>query len=82
MAACSPACPLPPGRKLDFDVYVVVCGVDNLPCISIDPQVRSEKPCVKGTRITEGDVLDYLGGSMMVLEVLDNFPDLTAEVKN
>ena len=47
--------------------------------ITIDPRVRSGKPCVKGTRITVGDVLGYLSGGMSVAEVLDDFPDLTAE---
>lgn len=46
--------------------------------ITIDPQVRSGKPCVRGTRITVADVLDYLGGGMSVAEVLEDFPDLTA----
>ena len=47
-------------------------------CIIIDPRIRSGKPCIKGTRITVADVFDYLGGGMTVAEVLDDFPDLTA----
>lgn len=47
--------------------------------ITIDPQIRSGKPCIKGTRISVGDVLGYLSGGMSVAEVLDDFPDLTAE---
>jgi uncharacterized protein (DUF433 family) len=47
--------------------------------ITIDPLVRSGKPCVRGTRITVADVLDYLGGGMSVAEVLEDFPDLAAE---
>ncbi len=47
--------------------------------IAIDPEIRSGKPCIRGTRITVGDVFDYLGGSMTVDEVLEDFPDLTAE---
>lgn len=46
---------------------------------TIDPLVRSGKPCVRGTRITVADVLDYLGGGMTIPEVLDDFPDLKAE---
>lgn len=46
--------------------------------ITIDPLVRSGKPCVRGTRITVADIFDYLGGGMTVAEVLDDFPDLTA----
>jgi len=44
--------------------------------ITIDPRVRSGKPCIRGTRITVADVFDYLGGGMSVAEVLEDFPDL------
>ncbi|HEX5219952.1 MAG TPA: DUF433 domain-containing protein [Verrucomicrobiae bacterium] len=47
--------------------------------ITIDPLIRSGKPCIKGTRIAVADVLDYLGGGMAVAEILDDFPDLKAE---
>jgi uncharacterized protein (DUF433 family) len=47
--------------------------------ITINPQIRSGKPCIKGTRITVGDVFGYLSGGMTVAEVLDDFPDLTSE---
>jgi uncharacterized protein (DUF433 family) len=47
--------------------------------ITIDPRIRSGKPCIKGTRIAVADVLDYLGGGMTVAEILDDFPDLKAE---
>jgi len=47
--------------------------------ISVDPQVRSGKPCIKGTRITVYDVLEYLAGEMTESEILAEFPDLKAE---
>ncbi|MGE0884136.1 MAG: DUF433 domain-containing protein [Blastocatellales bacterium] len=47
--------------------------------ITIDPEIRSGNPCIKGTRIAVADVFDYLGGGMTVAEILDDFPDLTAE---
>lgn len=47
--------------------------------ISINPAVRSGKPCVKGTRITVYDVLEYLAGGMSEDEILKDFPDLTQE---
>jgi uncharacterized protein (DUF433 family) len=47
--------------------------------ITIDPRIRSGKPCIKGTRIAVADVLDYLGGGMSAAEILEDFPDLTAE---
>jgi uncharacterized protein (DUF433 family) len=47
--------------------------------ITLDPRIRSGKPCIKGTRIAVADVLDYLGGGMTASEILDDFPDLKAE---
>jgi uncharacterized protein (DUF433 family) len=47
--------------------------------IAINPNIRSGKPCIRGTRIAVADVFDYLGGGMTVAEILDDFPDLTAE---
>ena len=47
--------------------------------ISINPAVRSGKPCVKGTRITVFDVLEYLAGGMSEDEILADFPSLTRE---
>lgn len=47
--------------------------------ITIEPGKRSGKPCIRGLRITVGDVLDYLAGGMTVEEILDDFPDLTRD---
>ena len=47
--------------------------------ITIDPAKRSGKPCVRGLRITVYDVLDYLASGMTQQEILDDFPDLTAD---
>ena len=47
--------------------------------IAIDPRIRSGKPCIRGTRITVSDVFDYLAGGMTTAELLDDFPDLTAD---
>ena len=47
--------------------------------IKIAPQIRSGKPCILGTRIAVADIFDYLGGGMSIDELLDDFPDLTAE---
>ena len=47
--------------------------------ITIDPRIRSGKPCIKGTRIAVADVLDYLGGGMSAAEILDDFSDLKVE---
>ena len=47
--------------------------------ISLDPAVRFGKPCVRGTRITVGDVLGYLASGMTEAQVLADFPVLTHE---
>jgi len=47
--------------------------------ISVSPAVRSGKPCIKGTRITVYDVLEYLAGGMTEEQILSDFPDLTRE---
>jgi uncharacterized protein (DUF433 family) len=47
--------------------------------ISVNPAVRSGKPCIKGTRITVYDVLEYLAGGMTEDAILSDFPDLTRD---
>ena len=47
--------------------------------ISVDPAVRFGKPCVRGTRITVGDVLGYLAGGTSHEQLLNDFPQLTRE---
>ncbi len=47
--------------------------------ITIDPEIRSGKPCIKGTRITVYDILEYLAGGMSEDEILSDFPSLTRE---
>jgi uncharacterized protein (DUF433 family) len=47
--------------------------------IVIDPAIRFGKPCVRGTRISVGDVLDYLASGMREEEILADFPQLTSD---
>lgn len=47
--------------------------------VTIDPAVRSGKPCIRGTRITVYDVLEYLAGGMTGEETILEFPELTSE---
>jgi uncharacterized protein (DUF433 family) len=47
--------------------------------IVVDPEVRSGKPCIRGTRITVYDVLEYMAGDMSEAEILKDFPGLTTE---
>ena len=47
--------------------------------ISVTSGVRSGKPCIKGTRITVYDVLEYLAGGMSEDQIVADFPDLTRD---
>lgn len=47
--------------------------------IVVDPAIRSGKPCVKGTRITVYDILEYLAGGMSEDDVLRDFQGLKRE---
>jgi uncharacterized protein (DUF433 family) len=47
--------------------------------ITIEPNKRGGKPCVRGLRITVYEVLEYLASEMTEAEILDDFPDLTRE---
>ena len=45
--------------------------------ITIEPDKRSGKPCIRGLRMTVTDVLEYLAGGMTPEEIVEEFPDLT-----
>ena len=47
--------------------------------ISLNQGVRFGKPCVRGTRITVGNVLSYLAAGMTEDQVLAEFTQLTRE---
>ena len=47
--------------------------------ISIDPNIRFGKPCIKGTRITIQDILNWLASGMSADEIFQDFPQLKPE---
>ena len=47
--------------------------------ITINPAKRSGKPCIRNTRMTVQDVLEYLASGMSAEELVDEFPNLTLE---
>ena len=51
-------------------------GMRLLERISIDPAVRFGKPCVRGTRLTVGEVLGALAAGRTEGELLLDFPQL------
>ena len=44
--------------------------------IVIDNNIRFGKPCIKGTRITVGDILQWLSSGMTNREIIEDFPEL------
>lgn len=47
--------------------------------ITIEPDKRGGKPCIRGLRIMVYDVLGYLAAGMTHEEILSDFPYLTEE---
>ena len=44
--------------------------------ITLEPEKRGGKPCIRGLRITVYDILEYLASGMTEAEILADFPDL------
>jgi uncharacterized protein (DUF433 family) len=53
--------------------------MDYTKIITIEPDKRSGKPCIRGLRMTVTDVLEYLAGGMTPAEIVSEFPDLTLQ---
>ncbi len=47
--------------------------------ITIEPGKRGGKPCIRGMRITVGDILSWLGSGMTISDIIADFPELTQE---
>ena len=47
--------------------------------ISINPDIRFGKPCIKGTRITIGDILSWLASDMSHADILEGYPSIKEE---
>ena len=54
-------------------------AVDYRSIITIEPGKRGGKPCIRGMRITVGDVLGWLAAGMSSREIQDDFPEITEE---
>ena len=65
---------LPAGR-----ICPRLSGMSLLDRISVDPTIRFGKPCVRGTRMTVGDVLCYLAAGEDEARILEEFPQLKPE---
>lgn len=47
--------------------------------ITIEPGKRGGKSCIRGMRITVGDVLGWLAAGMSHREIVEDYPELTEE---
>lgn len=47
--------------------------------ITIEPGKRSGQACIRGLRITVGDLLGFLAAGMSHQDILEDFPALEAE---
>lgn len=53
--------------------------IDYKNIITIDAGKRSGKPCIRGMRITVGDVLGWLAAGMSFDDILEDYPELTQD---
>lgn len=60
-------------------LFAAEAVVDYSKIITIEPDKRSGKPCIRGLRMTVTDVLEYLASGMTPEEIVNEFPDLTLE---
>jgi uncharacterized protein (DUF433 family) len=56
----------------------MIIGV-NMSRITLEPGKRGGRPCIRGLRITEYDVLSMLSRGATQQEVLEDFPELERE---
>jgi uncharacterized protein (DUF433 family) len=47
--------------------------------ITIDPNIRFGRPCIKGTRISVSDVLGWMASGMSMDDIMADFPELTID---
>jgi uncharacterized protein (DUF433 family) len=59
--------------------YKIKIMTDYRKIITIEPGKRGGKPCIRGMRITVGDILGWLASGMTMPEILSDFDELTQE---
>ena len=47
--------------------------------ITMEPGKRGGRPCIRGMRITVGDILGWKAAGMSEAEIIDDFPELTPD---
>ena len=49
------------------------------PHISADPKVMSGVPCIKGTRVTDANIVRQVAAGRNIQEICEDYPYLSAE---
>ena len=47
--------------------------------ITIEPDKRGGRPCIRGMRITVYDILGWLAAGMSVEQIVEEYPELTTD---
>lgn len=47
--------------------------------ISINPEIRFGKPCIKGMRVAISDILQWLASGMTHSQIVEDYPSLKEE---
>jgi uncharacterized protein (DUF433 family) len=53
--------------------------VDFRKIITIEPDKRGGKPCIRNMRISVYDILSWLASGMTIEEIIEDFPELTKD---
>lgn len=56
--------------------YVKDFMMDYKNIITIEAGKRGGKPCIRGMRITVGDILGWLASGMTIVDIIEDFPEL------
>ncbi len=64
---------------MPFSFVVTLSMKEYIQHISINPEIRFGKPCIKGTRIAVSDMLQWLASGMTYSQILEDYPQLKEE---
>ena len=59
----------------ELNFYLIMVNYKTI--IAIEPGKRGGKPCIKGMRITVGDILGWLGSGMTINQISEEYDELT-----
>jgi uncharacterized protein (DUF433 family) len=65
---------------LTIEIYKILWHIKNMGneelsnYIVADQGIRFGKPCIRGTRITVGDILQWLSEGITIEEIMDDYP--------